>query len=114
MVYGYTVAPYGNICARTGSVVIISGDPLEIGLECGTTTTTTTTSTTTTTTTTPAPTCNLYFNFSDNDWIGDYQDCEGVWQYGATVSAYGNICARTGSVTTISGTPLEIGSSCAV
>lgn len=106
------IVRYGeSICARTGSPILILGDGnLELGVECGTTTT----STTSTTTTTVTPTCNSYYNFLGSDWIGDYQDCDGTWVYGATVPGYSNICARTGTPTTISGNDLRMEGECAV
>ena len=77
-----------------------------------TTTTTTTTSTTTTSTTTTNSQCFIYQNNSAINWVGDYQDCDGTWYYGATLATSGTICARVNSPFTLTGTDLTATGNC--
>lgn len=52
-------------------------------------------------------TCYTYRNSSPNQWTGDYTDCGGTIYYAQTVYPSTTICARYGSVFTLTGTDLE-------
>lgn len=77
-----------------------------------TSTTSTTTTTTTSTTTTTLGQCFQYKNFSPNEWVGDYQACDGTWYYGVTVGAGNFICAVNNTPFTIYGTDLAKQGAC--
>lgn len=48
--------------------------------------------------------CFQYLNEMGFNWIGDYQDCNGTWYYGATITPGSSVCAIAGSIFNISGT----------
>ncbi|MFZ9876125.1 MAG: hypothetical protein ACO3EY_03600 [Candidatus Nanopelagicales bacterium] len=57
-------------------------------------------------------TCYQYINYDFGTWVGDYQDCEGTWYYGANIGPGASVCAVYGSVYTIFGMPLTQTYSC--
>jgi hypothetical protein len=77
-----------------------------------TSTTSTTSTTTTTTTTTTLPICTSYTNGSTENWVGDYQLCNGTWVYSGTVNPGNSICAVIGSPFTLSGVDLTAVGQC--
>jgi hypothetical protein len=77
-----------------------------------TSTTSTTSTTTTTTTTTTLPNCTSYTNGSTENWVGDYQLCNGTWVYSGTVNPGNSICAVIGSPFTLSGVDLTAVGQC--
>ena len=48
--------------------------------------------------------CFQYLNEMGFNWVGDYQDCDGTWYYGAIVTPGNQVCAVAGSIFNISGT----------
>lgn len=58
--------------------------------------------------------CTQYYNYTGSAWIGDYQDCYGVYLYSQYVGPGGIICAVTGSPVTLSGTDLVPTITCTV
>jgi hypothetical protein len=51
-------------------------------------------------------TCFQYLNDSPTTWTGDYQDCNGNWYYAVSILPGASVCAVSGSVFTLFGTPL--------
>jgi hypothetical protein len=58
------------------------------------------------------PNCTSYTNGSTENWVGDYQLCNGTWVYSGTVNPGNSICAVIGSPFTLSGVDLTAGSQC--
>lgn len=58
--------------------------------------------------------CFQYKNFTPNDWVGDYQACDGTWYYGVTVGAGNFICAVNNTPYTPYGTNLAKQGSCTI
>ena len=50
--------------------------------------------------------CTVYQNQSDADWMGDYQMCDGTWQYGGNIGAGASVCLVSGTAFTLSGMDL--------
>lgn len=61
---------------------------------------------------TSAPTCKRYTNTSGGNWVGGYQQCNGTWLYGQTVTPGNYICARIFTPFTTSGSNLTPGIDC--
>jgi hypothetical protein len=50
--------------------------------------------------------CTVYQNQSDAEWMGDYQMCDGTWQYGGYIGAGATVCLVSGTAFTLSGMDL--------
>ena len=50
--------------------------------------------------------CTVYQNQSDAEWMGDYQMCDGTWQYGGYLGAGASVCLVSGTAFTLSGMDL--------
>jgi hypothetical protein len=50
--------------------------------------------------------CFQYFNYQTFDWVGDWEDCDGINHSAETIPPYGSVCAIYGTPFTISGTDL--------
>lgn len=59
-----------------------------------------------------APTCKRYTNSSGGNWVGGYQQCNGTWVYGVTLTPGQYVCARIFTPFTTSGSPLTAGIDC--
>jgi hypothetical protein len=56
--------------------------------------------------------CFQYFNNQSYNWVGDWQDCNGLWYYAQTIPPFSSVCARVGTPFTISGMDLTQEFSC--
>jgi hypothetical protein len=56
--------------------------------------------------------CFQYFNYQTFDWVGDWEDCDGINHSAETIPPYGSVCAIYGTPFTISGTDLTQSFSC--
>jgi hypothetical protein len=59
-----------------------------------------------------ANSCFQYFNYQSFDWVGDWEDCDGINHSAETIPAYGSVCAVYNTPFTISGTDLTQSFSC--
>jgi len=50
--------------------------------------------------------CMVYQNQTEYDWLGDYQMCDGTWQYAGTIGAGASVCLVSGTAFTLNGMDL--------